>query len=503
MDEQMVIHCVDDAQAHIDVVAAVDVAEGLFLMALARAVDDFPEEIIDLGFSLDAEIFLDILQPVAERLELLAVSPVGVEEAEAPVLQRIEECTRPVRLADDHTRDVIVMAPLALLDAAPLFPDMCERPRQRARRAVEVALLASAANRSEEVGVFLCLHALGERLDAEVLGHADDRADDAARFLREAAQKAHVELDEVDRVILEDVQRGVAAAEVVEPDLIALLAQAVDGLLDGPRVPREDALRDLDVQEIARHGVLPARSLDEVEDVQHVEVVAREVERDRRDGQVLVEPLAQHAADLLEHESVEAVDEAHLLEDRDEGPRREEADLWVYPASQGLHAAELARYRADDRLVIDLDPMLLDGLIEVRDDAIADIAVDHSARARDIDFLYCAIVDRPVRLRLDTAPGDIRIADAVRARKEMAAGMVEALRRFRQRMQDVLLDARTVVHRDEMECHARRMAVEVLKIAAVKQPYRLLIGIEQAIRFLAFRNIETAGQVLHDTRELP
>ena len=472
-------------------------------MALARAVDDFPEEIIDLGFSLDAKIFFNILQSVAERLELLAVSPVGVEEAEAPVLQRIEECTRPVRLADDHARDVIVMAPLAQLDAAPLFLDMRERPRQRAWLAVEEALLAPAANRSEEVGVFRCLHALGERLDAEVLGHADDRADDATRFLGEAAQKAHVELDEVDRVILEDVQRGVDAAEVVEPDLIALLAQVREGLLDDTRILRQDALRDLDMQEIARHSVLSARVLDEGKDIHHVEVVARKVERDRRDGQVLVESLAQHAADLLEHEGVEAVDEAHLLEDRDEGPRREEADLRVYPASQGLHAAELARHRADDRLIIDLNPMLLDGLIEVRDDAIADIAVDHDTRARDIDFLYCAIVDRPVRLRLDTASRDIRIADAARAREEMAAGMVEALRRFRQLMQDVPLDARAVVHRDEMECPPLRMAVEVFKVAAVKQPYRLLIGIEQAVRFLAFRNIETAGQVLHDTRELP
>ena len=351
--------------------------------------------------------------------------------------------------------------------------------------------------------MFLCLHALGECLDAEVLGHADDRADDAARLLGEAAQKAHVELDEVDRVILEDVQRGVAAAEVVEPDLIALLAQVREGLLDDTRILREDALRDLDMQEIARHGVLPARVLDEGKDIHHVEVVARKVERDRRDGQVLVEPLAQRAADLLKHETIEAMDEAHLLEDGDEGPGREKADLRVYPASQGLHAAELARYRADDRLVIDLDPMLLDGLIEVRDDAIADIAVDHDTRARDIDFLYCAIVDCSVRLRLDTASRDIRIADAARAREEMAAGMAEALRRFRQLMQDVPLDARTVVHRDEMERHSLRMAAEVLKVAAVQQPHHLLIGIEQAVRFLSLRNIETAGQVLHDARELP
>ena len=95
------------------------------------------------------------------------------------------------------------------------------------------------------------------------------------------------------------------------------------------------------------------------------------------------------------------------------------------------------------------------------------------------------------------------IADAARAREEMAAGMAEALRRFRQLMQDVPLDARTVVHRDEMERHSLRMAAEVLKVAAVQQPHHLLIGIEQAVRFLSLRNIETAGQVLHDARELP
>ena len=62
--------------------------------------------------------------------------------------------------------------------------------------------------------------------------------------------------------------------------------------------------------------------------------------------------------------------------------------------------------------------MLLDGLVEMADDMVADIAVDHSARTRDVDFLYRAVVDRAVRLRLDTASRDIRIADAVRARKE-------------------------------------------------------------------------------------
>ena len=151
MDEQMVIHCVDNAQAHIDVAAAVDVAEGFRLMALARAVDDIMESLADFRFLGKAEVFLDILQLVAECLDLFAVGLVGVEEAQPAFLLHVKESARPVRLADDHARDVVVMAPLAQLDAAPLFLDMRERPRQRARRAVEVALLAPVANRREEV----------------------------------------------------------------------------------------------------------------------------------------------------------------------------------------------------------------------------------------------------------------------------------------------------------------------------------------------------------------
>ena len=122
--------------------------------------------------------------------------------------------------------------------------------------------------------MLLRLDALGKCLDAEVLGHGDDRTDDAARLLREVAQKAHVELDEVDRVVLEDVQRRVAAAEIVEPDLIALVPQAVDSPVDGVVILGERALRDLDMQGITRNLVRGARLFYKVKDIDHIEIVA-------------------------------------------------------------------------------------------------------------------------------------------------------------------------------------------------------------------------------------
>lgn len=216
----------------------------------------------------------------------------------------------------------------------------------------------------------------------------------------------------------------------------------------------------------------------------------------------MVESLAQHVADLLEHIGVELVDQAHLFQDGDEGRRCEEADLWVDPAGQGLHAAELTRQRADDRLIVNLDPVILDGLIEVADDIIADVAVHRDARQRDIDFLQRAITDLAMRLRLDDAPRDVRIADAARAREEMAAGMVEAVISLGQFMHDFLLHARTVIHRDDMEGIAIDMSVKLIKVAAVKQPQHFLIGVEQPERLLRLRNIETTRQVLRYTWEV-
>ena len=69
-------------------------------------------------------------------------------------------------------------------------------------------------------------------------------------------------------------------------------------------------------------------------------------------------------------------------------------------------------------------------------------------------------------------------------------------------MHNFLLHARTVIHRDDMEGIAIDMSVKLIKVAAVKQPQHFFIGVEQLIRLLRLRDVETTRQVLHHSWEV-
>ena len=63
-------------------------------------------------------------------------------------------------------------------------------------------------------------------------------------------------------VILEHIQGRVAAAKIIEPDRIAIAAEAVDHLQDLVAVLHHGRLRDLDAQVVARQLILPDDRLD-------------------------------------------------------------------------------------------------------------------------------------------------------------------------------------------------------------------------------------------------
>ena len=72
-------------------------------------------------------------------------------------------------------------------------------------------------------------------------------------------------------------------------------------------------------------------------------------------GLVGIYALADSNARLPNDIDVEQMDHAHLLEHGNKVVWRNEAVRWVYPASQRLKAAELARNGANDWLVVNLD----------------------------------------------------------------------------------------------------------------------------------------------------
>ena len=122
------------------------------------------------------------------------------------------------------------------------------------------------------------------------------------------------------------------------------------------------------MQEVTRHVVLAHCVLDNLEDIAVDEVQTREVQRDRHRRQPCLPDARLIAADLLNEEGIELVDEVVLFEDANKEWRRQEPPVRIIPAREAFHRAELPRDRAHDGLVVNPYPVLLNGLVEVLDD---------------------------------------------------------------------------------------------------------------------------------------
>ena len=140
--------------------------------------------------------------------------------------------------------------------------------------AEQVSLDLLAADTAQVMELLFCLDAFGKRLDAEFFCHVDNRREDGLGFLAEAVQEFHVHLELVEIEVLQDVERGIAAAEIVHPNLVAHLVELVHHACHKRWVGAEDRLGNLDVEHSARHLVFVHRFLDDGEDVAKVEVEA-------------------------------------------------------------------------------------------------------------------------------------------------------------------------------------------------------------------------------------
>ena len=132
---------------------------------------------------------------------------------------------------------------------------------------------------------------LGDDGDAEVVGKRGDTADDGAAFafLGQRRHEGTVNLQEVDREILEMTQRGIASAEVVEGDLDALVGQLRQSRLHlVGYLGQQDVLRYLDHQRRRRHAELVERGGEAI-----AEVAAPELGRGNVDRHVIEDDAAR------------------------------------------------------------------------------------------------------------------------------------------------------------------------------------------------------------------
>ena len=171
----------------------------------------------------------------------------------------------------------------------------------------------------------------------------------------EGAQKAHIDLELVKGVVLQEVQRGVPAAEIVHPYLIARGVEALDGPVHHQLVLGEDALGDLDAQVVVGDAELLCHFVHHGVHVEKLEIPPGEVHGNGQRGSALVDGLPQLGADITDDEGVQTVDEVVALQHMDELVRHDHPELRVDPPRQGLKAADLPGDGADDGLVVDPD----------------------------------------------------------------------------------------------------------------------------------------------------
>ena len=70
-------------------------------------------------------------------------------------------------------------------------------------------------------------------------------------------------------------------------------------------------------------------------------------------------------AGRAQHPFADRADQAGLLGDRDELGRRDQAELGMVPAQQGLEAGDLAGFAGDQRLVVELELARVERLAQV------------------------------------------------------------------------------------------------------------------------------------------
>ena len=209
-------------------------------------------------------------------------------------------------------------------------------------------------------------------MDSEILGHADHGGQYHLRLGigLHLAQERHVDLDDVELVILEVVERRVAAAEVIHPDLVAGIAEALDLLAENSG---DGAFRDLDVQIGRLYVEFRAAALDLHEHVGELEVKSRQIDRDRLRRLSPVQNRADVRAHLADDVDVEQVNELCPLKDGNEYHGADHAVVGVDPARERLISAALSGERADFPLVERLDVALGEGILEPGDDVVLEV----------------------------------------------------------------------------------------------------------------------------------
>ena len=109
----------------------------------------------------------------------------------------------------------------------------------------------------------------------------------------------------------------------------------------------------------------PYRPLHKGGYVAHPEIAFGKVQGHRHHGLPPIYPFSDIPADFFHHKAVQFVKLSAFLQNVHKLVRRQKSVLGIFPSGQGFRSAECPRQGSDLRLVIYLDPFLVDGLLNM------------------------------------------------------------------------------------------------------------------------------------------
>src|SRR3954447_19238321 len=225
-------------------------------------------------------------------------------------------------------------------------------------------LAAEALQGHELVVVF---DPFGDGRERQAFAEADDRAHElrlAGGALAEAHDERAVDLQHVDRELVEVAERGVARPEVVEREQHARLLQLLERRQVLDAVLEQDALRHLERQRRRLDAGLLQRTPDVRDEPGLAELAGGGVYA--LPWAALPPPPRGLLAGALEQPLPQRADQPGLLGERDEVVRRDEAALRVLPADERLDAGDLPRRQLEQRLVVEDELLLVEAVAQVR-----------------------------------------------------------------------------------------------------------------------------------------
>ena len=283
---------------------------------------------------------------------------------------------------------------------------------------------------------------LGDGAQLQALGHPHGGEDDLLvdGVGHQVAHEGAVDLQVVERETLQVLEGGQAGAEVVQRDAEALGLQVVHQSGGGCRIPDGLAFGDLEDHLGGRDGVVGTLFADEVGDGVVTHRGAGQVDR-ALPGQcqrlgIGGQPLEGQA----DHAAVQRHRHLCLRSQREEFGRTNQLTILVAQPRQDLVGAHLRRrLRIDQRLGIEFDPVVADGVTDVLDLLLVGATcVDHRLRQRLDEELRVAhaggnglgirqgrqaVLTADLRVRIQQQPTDVTLQPdaAMLGLKDLAA----------------------------------------------------------------------------------